>query len=425
LAKKLLDTALFEVDAYRSWQMLDPGHSKNIDERFAAMPALTKKDIRAHFPQGMLPAGCNLSQGIESGEISLVETSGTTNDKITNIWNQKWWDDSEAASWKLNAVTNKITSGSHHEAILVNPKNVGIPSDDIDLPMEKRLLARFLYLNEKTNPLAWTPSLLDRMIHELNIFQPVILEANPSYLARLCRYITGQDKSVFKPEAIVLTYEYTTQFQKRQIKQAFPNVPLISSYGSTETGYVFMECEHGKLHQNSDYCRVDFQPFKNEYGGPAVGRILVTPLRNPWSYIIRFDTGDIVQIDTVGACACGRNSGMILKSVKGRQANLTLAVDKRPVTLQELDDAISVLSGVEEYKLIQTNHNNFELHLVNKRKDKTRLESEAKDIFYSIYGTPNAVSVSFETAIAPENSGKYLLATTLFRVEIDEYLEKA
>ena len=127
--------------------------------------------------------------------------------------------------------------------------------------MEKRRLDRFLYLNEKTDPLSWSSNLMDRMIEELNIFQPAVLEANPSYLARLCRYITAHHKTVFQPDIIVFTYEYPAGFHYRQIKQAF-QVPMTSSYGTTETGYVFMQCEQGKLHQNSKFCRVDFQPLK-------------------------------------------------------------------------------------------------------------------------------------------------------------------
>ena len=230
----------------------------------------------------MLPAECNLNQGLESGEILLVDTSGTTEDKITNIWNQTWWDKSERASWQLNSEVREIATGEHHEAILVNPLNVGIISDEVDLTLDERRTSRFLYLNEKTDPLAWSPGLMDRMINEINLFRPAILEANPSYLARLCRYITANRKTVCQPDVIIFTYEYPTQLYYRQIRQVF-SIPLVSSYGTTETGYVFMQCEEGKLHQNIDYCRVDFQPFREEYGGPWLGRILVTPLRNPWS----------------------------------------------------------------------------------------------------------------------------------------------
>ncbi|HXZ94660.1 MAG TPA: hypothetical protein VEG28_01960 [Dehalococcoidia bacterium] len=192
-----LDTALTQIAVYKSWKSLDPGTSCPVDARFAVMPALTKKDIREHFPQGVLPRDQDINRGLASGEIELVDSSGTADDKITNIWNQKWWDASEKASWKLNSYIDEIATGDHREAILVNPLNVGLISDNIDLPMEKRRLARFLYLNEKTNPLSWSSTHMDRMIEELNIFQPVVFEANPSYLARLCRYIAAHNKKYF------------------------------------------------------------------------------------------------------------------------------------------------------------------------------------------------------------------------------------
>lgn len=422
ISKQTLDIALEKVAAYQAWKHLDPGPAHDIDSRFAALPALTKKDIRDNFPYGMLPYDCDLDKGINDGEITLVETSGTTDDKITNIWNQKWWDASEAASWELNSYMSQIATGSHNEAILSNPINVGIISDEIDLPMESRRLARFLYLNEKTDPVAWTPTIMERMIQELNTFRPAVLEANPSYLARLCRYVNNRREVVFQPGAIVFTYEYTSHCYYRQIRQIFPNVPMVSSYGTTETGYVFMQCEKGKLHQNSQYSRVDFQPFQKEHGGPLLGRILVTPLGNQWSYLLRFDTGDIVQLEAGGKCDCGRNLGLILSSVNGRRANLTLTCRGRLVTLYELDKALSVLQDIDEYELVQTGAGVYDLHLVSQRLDKGKLSADAARILQKLYGQEAEVSVTYRAAIVPERSGKYLLSRALFPIELEKYL---
>jgi phenylacetate-coenzyme A ligase PaaK-like adenylate-forming protein len=413
---KTLETALDHIAVYRSWKSYDPGTKFPIEARFAAMPALTKHDIREHFPQGMLPNHLDLKRALTSGEIELVNSSGTTDDKITNIWNQTWWDASERASWKYNTYMSQIASGEHKEAILVNPKNVGMISDDRELTMEQRQLGRFLYLNEKADPLSWSAGYLDRMIADLNAFQPAVLEANPSYLARLCRYISAQGKQVF-------TYEYPTQLHNRQIRQVF-SAPLVSSYGTTETGYVFMQCERGYFHQNSEFCRVDFQPFKPEHGGPLLGRILVTPFNNPWSYIVRFDTGDIVHLEESGKCACGRNSGLILSSLAGRKINLTLTCAGRLVTLSELDQAVSTLEGIEQYQLIQTAPGMYELHLVSRRSDQDRLSDEASILLQNLYGHEAGITIIFDVDIAPESSGKYLIARTLFPIELDNYLNK-
>jgi phenylacetate-coenzyme A ligase PaaK-like adenylate-forming protein len=420
----ILETSLGQLGAYQSWRAYDPGAKCDVDERYAALPALTKRDIREHFPQGFVPAGRDVEKGLSSGEIQLVNTSGSSDAiRVTNIWNQTWWDASERASWKLNSHTMRLATGSHPEAILVNARNVGIISDDADLPFEKRRVARFLYLNEKTNPTTWSPQLMDRMINELDIFKPVILEANPSFLAKLCRYAAAKKRKVFQPGLITFTYEFPSKLHYRQIRQVF-TAPTASSYGSTETGYVFMECEAGKLHQNSESCRVDFQPFKPEHGGPLRGRILITTFNNPWYYMLRFDVGDFARLDETQKCACGRNSGLIAEAIEGRFINATLTCDGRLITLRTLDDAISALEGLDEYKLEQTSPGVYVLHMAGQRRDKSAFGKEAAAILRKLYGKKSDISIVHEEFLAPEDSGKYSLARTLFPLNINDYLDK-
>jgi phenylacetate-coenzyme A ligase PaaK-like adenylate-forming protein len=418
-----LETALSQLGAYKAWRAYDPGSTCDIDKRYMALPALTKRDIREHYPQGFIPPGKDFHKGIASGEIQEVKTSGTSDAvKVTNIWNQAWWDDSERASWKLNSHTERLATGNHPEAILVNARNVGIPSDEVDLPFEKRRLARYLYLNEKTNPASWPPYLMDRMIEELAKFQPVILESTPTLLAKFCRYVTAHRKKVFQPGLIVFTYEFPSALHQKQIRRVFSS-PMVSSYGSTETGYVFMQCEEGKFHQNSAFCRVDIQPFKREHGGPATGRILVTTFNNPWYYVLRFDVGDLGRIDEKQTCPCGRNSGLILSSIEGRFINATLDCDGRLVTLRRLDEAISELDGLDEYRVEQPAPRTYVLHVASQRQDFDALDDDASHILRKIYGKPADISIVHEDFLVPEDSGKYSLAKTLFPLDINDYLD--
>jgi phenylacetate-coenzyme A ligase PaaK-like adenylate-forming protein len=421
---EVLETSLNQLHAYRSWRAFDPGAGESVDRRYAALPALTKSDIREHFPQGFVPSGRDIKSGLESGEIQFAKTSGSSDAfRVTNIWNQKWWDASEKASWKLNSHAVRLTTGNHPEAILANPRNVGFVSDDADLPFEKRRLSRFLYLNEKTDPTTWTPELMDRMIHELNVFKPAILEANPSLLARFCRYATRKKKKVFQPGLITFTYEYPSRLHYQQISRVF-TCPLASSYGTTETGYIFMECEAGKFHQNSEFCRVDFQPLKAEHGGPQVGRILVTTFDNPWYYMLRFDVGDLVRLDEEQRCACGRDSSFIASAIEGRFTNATLACDGRLVTLRQLDDALITLDGIDQYRLEQSSSGTYSLYLVTQRKDTDRLNQEVAEVLRKLYGKEASISVTYEEDLPPEDSGKYSLAQTLFPMKIEDYLDE-
>ena len=423
ISLKTLETSLKTLAAYRSWRAFDPGDSFSVDERYAALPTLTKNDIRQHFPGGLVPADKDVDAGLASGEITFANTSGSSDAfRVTNIWNQQWWDASERASWQYNEHALKFATGEHPEVILGNALNVGFASDEEDLPFEKRRLARFLYLNEKTDPSRWSAAIMDRMIQELDIFKPTVLEANPSLLAKLCRYIATNKKKVFQPGLITLTFEYPSQLHYQQIKRVFTS-PIASSYGSTETGYVFMQCEAGKFHQNTDFCRVDFQPLKPEHGGPHVGRMLVTTLDNPWYYMLRFDVGDFARLDAEQKCACGRDSGFIVSAMEGRWTNVTLTCDGKLVTLRRLDDAISTLDNIDEYRLEQPSAGVYRLFLASQRQDRDKLSREAKAILLGIYGAKADITITYQDFLSPEDSGKYCLAKTLFPLNIANYLD--
>jgi phenylacetate-coenzyme A ligase PaaK-like adenylate-forming protein len=417
---EVLETSL-ELGAYQSWRAFDPGPARPLDERYAALPALTKRDVREHFPKGFVPPGRDVKVGLENGEIQFVNTSGSSDVfKVTNIWHQSWWDASEVASWKLNSHTERLATGSHREAILANARNVGFISDDVDLPLEKRRLSRFLYLNEKTNPAAWSPAHMDRMLDELAVFKPDILESNPSLLAKLCRYAAAAGKKVFQPGLITFTYEYPSLLHHRQINKVF-SAPTASSYGSTETGYVFMQCEAGKFHQNTGSCRVDIQPLKKEHGGPQIGRLLVTTFNNPWYYMLRFDVGDLVRLDDAQVCPCGRKSGFVASSIEGRFINATLTSDGRLVTLRRLDAALAELENLDEYRVEQSGPGAYVLHFAG-RGDMPRLGKDAASVLRTLYGKEAKITLVPEDFLTPEDSGKYCLAKTQFPLDVKNYL---
>jgi len=184
-----------------------------------------------------------------------------------------------------------------------------------------------------------------------------------------------------------------------------------------------MECEAGRLHQNSDFCRVDFQPFKEEYGGPLLGRILVTPLGNKWCCFIRFDTGDLASLEGSGRCPCGRRGGIILSTLEGRRVNLTQTVGGRPVTLRELDDAAGRIEGISQYRMVQTDRRTYELSLVTQNRDEKQVVRQAQEEMRNLYGNGAVVNVIFAADYAPEPSGKSLISRAMFPIDAEAFLK--
>ena len=412
----LLDMAFEHVPLYRRWKRFDAGTHRSTDERFDALPALTKADMRGMFPLGLMPDWKDLNEGLGNEEIEYTFTSGTTSEKVVNIWDQDWWDRSEASSWKLNRHTATL-GYPQKQAKLASSLNVGISCEE-DLPMTHRLLGHTLYLNEKTSILQWQPRHLKRMVDELNMYQPVILEANPSLLARLAYWAIDSGALVFSPQVIVFTFEFPSAIHLAAIRQVFSSA-FVSSYGSTETGFVMQQSEHSLMHQNTEFCRIDFQPLKAENGGPELGRIFVTTFDNPWNCIIRFDVGDLVRLHKDGKCECGCPDGMIVDAIEGRVGNVTFTAHGGLVTTKALDDCIATVGAVRDYRLEQYDRTGY---LLEATLSPGAHQKKAQDglcaVLESVYGSDGGFDVKIVTDILPGPAGKYRRTQT--DLEFDE-----
>ena len=419
-AKTALETALSSVPAYNTWRGHDPGPSADIFERYQAMPVLTKADLREHEAAGFVPEGRDLASALARGEVELVKTSGSTSDAVTNVWCQEWWDASEASSWKLHAATASARLGDHREAILSSPRCVGFASDVGALNMEQRTLWHYLFLTEKADPAEWSEPFCDRMIEELGRFEPAVLEANPSYLSVLCRHAIKHDRQVYQPAVVTLTYENPSLIHLRHIRSIF-KCPTISSYGATESGYVFMQCEAGRLHQNVEQCHVDFQPLAPRHGGPMIGRILVSTFANPWRALVRFDMGDLVRL-AAAPCPCGRHEGLTLDAIEGRVANATLSRAGRLVTQSEADSAIARVDGLAAYELVQPGPATVSVRYVSDRREPAAIEPELRLSLQGCYGASVTIIPEHVQALSPVLGVKYRLARAEFKIDIHDFL---
>ncbi len=408
--RQALEIALDRTAMYADWRGRDPGPAADVDSRYRALPLLTKDDIRAHFPHGLVPRGLDLDAALRSGEVSVVRTSGTADEALENLWNQAWWNASERASWKLNAVAAQVAAGSHREAILASARSVGPRSEGGPIPRAERMLGRFLFLNEYETAPEWPEGHEQRILNELVDYQPPVLEANPSLLARVARWAERAGARVWQPALITLTYEFPSALQLRAIRRVF-RCPVASSYGSTEAGYVFMECEHGMLHQNVQSCRVDLAPLSGL--GDGLGKIAATTFDNEWFPLLRFEIGDIGRL-AAEPCPCGRTAGVTLASIEGRLKSLCIAADGSPVTHGRMDRALAEVPGLEQYRVDQDAPARVSCKVIGEPGQGARAARGARDALAAVFGPGAQVSVAEVPELRPEKSGKFLLAARRF-----------
>ena len=198
-SRETLELALSDVPGYASWRPHDPGPRAPLDERYAALPALTKRELREHFPAGFIARGRDLEQGLSSGDVEFAQTSGSTSDRVKLVFNSSWWEASERDAWKLNAHALSVADGSHREAVLASPYCVGPGFSPRPLTVAERTIGRHLYVNQKVNPASWTAADIRRMASEINDYAPLALEGDPAYLAAFARRVAGAGIQVHQP----------------------------------------------------------------------------------------------------------------------------------------------------------------------------------------------------------------------------------
>src|SRR5258708_3289170 len=88
--------ALGEIPFYTKRGHAPPAPGASLDAALRALPVLFKKDVRAALPKQWVPAGSDVKGALASGDIELVETSGTTGDRVRVLWDNGWWPRQEA-----------------------------------------------------------------------------------------------------------------------------------------------------------------------------------------------------------------------------------------------------------------------------------------------------------------------------------------
>jgi phenylacetate-coenzyme A ligase PaaK-like adenylate-forming protein len=186
-----------------------------------------------------------------------------------------------------------------------------------------------------------------------------------------------------------------------------------------------MECKQGKLHQVSDSCRIDIEFTRPEYGHPNVGRLLLTTLTNPWRSLIKFDVGDLVQIDPAGICDCGRNDGYICNEFAGRTANLTYATSGFPIATAMVESIMNNVESVAEYQVLQR-EGIYNVNIILDEEDNTSriLREEIIEGLLPLYGRDAVINVHFVKEIETEPSGKYRLTRSDIPVNIERLFVK-
>lgn len=190
----------------------------------------------------------------------------------------------------------------------------------------------------------------------LKEFKPVYVEAYPSSLYILAKFIkeSGLDGVSFK--AAITSSETSQDYKKELIEEVF-NCKVYDFYGNAERVAVIATCPSGNYHVLPEYGFVEFLDCKDNGG---YKEIVGTSFINMSMPLLRYKTGDIV-IPSQKECECGRNSQLVDKIV-GRMSEFIVTPEGRFISV--MDCVYKGLSNILEAQMIQEDYETIRIRLV-------------------------------------------------------------
>ena len=416
--------AIRETPYYQARGLVPPAPGTPLADVLARLPLLTKKDVRATLPKQWVQAGRDTRTEITAGALELVETSGSTGERLRVLWDQGWWPRQETRAMRTNARVAAALDGGlgpYRESVLTSPEcGVGVCHYG-DVPYEERKDETHLWISQRPDPLYWSDDEQTRMLDELARHGTIGLESDPFYLSVLSRFALAHGRKLDVRGFVQLTYAFTSRAFLRAIQESFAG-EVLQLYGASEVGVLFMEGTDGRLHHAPFTTHVELLPARVPTpGAKDVALVVATTLDRRAMPLVRFVVGDLVQVDREGPRAY--TSVPPLVSVEGRVDDAILRPDGALVTAGALDRAIGAPDGLSAWQAHQPAPGVVAIDVVasgDGARAADDLLARVRPLFADMDVTARPV-----TAIAVEASGKLRLSKRDFALDLSRCFEGA
>lgn len=197
----------------------------------------------------------------------------------------------------------------------------------------------------------------------LREIRPRLLTTYPSNLKNLVAHAGDGDAL---PLEAVTTMSEVLDPDVREICEAALGAPIHDIYSAQELGIVALQCpDSGLYHAMAESVLVEILDGDGQPCAPgAVGRLVVTPLHNFITPLIRYEVGDYAE---AGApCDCGRGLPSI-RRILGRQRNMLVLPDGEKVWPAFGSRGMTGIAPVRQHQIIQKAPDRLEARLVVER----------------------------------------------------------
>lgn len=380
----------------------------------AALPYITKADLKKDFPRNFLRAGQSLDALVAENRVEVEHTAGTTDNRADLLLERGWWARQEAWALALNPFVAQVLreNPDAHRVTISSPACNGDISYANGTPSaQRRTLGNTRVLSLSRFPFLLSTDDLDQMVEEALAWDPVFLDTDPAYAVVFALHCERRKVRFPKLRFLFTSYEYTSVLHQRILARVF-GVPVYNLYGSTETGHLMMENGEGRMVPSPKIALLDVIHQDNR----GIGELVVSTLTNDYMPLLNYRIGDLVERRADGG---PRSVGVPPASFEyilhGRAPDALKAPDGGRITTRDIDQCFVGVEGVQHYRVHETNPGQFVLSYISENdrdpRDAVRLAVEKlEQLLQSTRIEAKRVNV-----LLPEGSGKFVLSYPLVR----------
>lgn len=191
----------------------------------------------------------------------------------------------------------------------------------------------------------------------------------------------------------------------RQTLREVWNVPVIDSYSATEIGIIAHQCpENETLHVQPENVRVEVLDDNGNQCKPGTsGRVVLTPLQNFASPLIRYEIGDYAEVGE--SCSCGRTLP-VLSRILGRHRNLCVLKNGERF-FPEIQADLKSFGHLRQFQAYQKTLEDIDLKIVATRPFTQTEKSEVQSIVQKKFHYPFRVNIIEVDDIPRAANGKF------------------
>ena len=384
----------------------------NEDYKLQDLPTTNKIDMMKNFDNWITDNSISMKKIEEfthtidnvgrmiDGKYLIFKTSGSTGNPATILYDKQNIDVSSAV-----AAFRTFARKEDFKAFMKNGKrtagvfaNYGFylacgMSRYLQLQMPKKKNKITVDVNAKE----------EKIIKELNEFNPSMLSGYPSNLALLANF----EELNIKPNVVITGGELLTDEIRKKLTDKF-NCYVQTHYSCTEAGEIACECSEKHLHINEDWVIVEPVDKNNNPVGYGVlsDKVLITNLSNYIQPFIRYELTDRVIVHNE-KCKCGKSSHWI--EIEGRTDDILEFESGVLIAPMSFYKILEEIKEITRFQLVQRAKNKLELRMLSDNRELAfQKANEELQNFLKSKGLNNTeIYLSDKLPQANKTSGKF------------------